>query len=241
MIISLLTFFLFISPTLSFASEQPAMFSAARVYGAKNRFYEVSVVSERGTQVLKFNGTLELSPGILTDFLEAVSVLNSKADVIVEINSIGGTPYLFKMATDALRKKIDGRLVIAVVPPKAECSSACIEFFLRADVRVAASDADFGFHAAANILDGSIIRGLAETILIEAGLSAGALEALRTKKIFETLSVTYLSGTELNKLGALDRLYSLTGNYTGLIELLDLSNTPRRNQSCERLFFPVPR
>lgn len=166
--------------------------------------YTVLLQNYGDRQILTIDGNVDGFYGSLSAYSKALSLIPDGKDIIVQLNSGGGALDNFASMIKLLRRQNPRSKFIAYVPDGAECTSACINFFLEADVRLSAPNARFGFHSASHSDTGQLLKGVAERRLKKSGINEEFLEFLKQKGVFSTRKVTYFTGQELLKHGIVD-------------------------------------
>jgi len=174
-------------------------------YAAVNPQYSVTIRDTPSFQIMNFFGQLSqrASPD---DVWDAISHLRRNKDVLLSLDSGGGKNHSFDLLLGSIRGLSPGRRVISYVAPGAKCLSACLEFFLGADYRLAAPDAKFGFHAAADKSGQMMSTDFNFSLVKQVGASRLLLGALRKRNALDTFEITYFSGKEMYSLSSVDAL-----------------------------------
>jgi hypothetical protein len=100
---------------------------------------QISVTSDNGASLITIRGALDLTDAI--DFMRKTSTLN---DAVVVLRSPGGN----LMAGLQIGRTIRRRGFLTVIPPSANCSSACSLAWLGGRPRFMTRNSLIGFHAA---------------------------------------------------------------------------------------------
>lgn len=205
--------------------------------------YVVSLLELENRQVLSINGLVNDngSNGSLRPYYEALSFIRKDKDIVVALDSGGGNAENFRLMMKWLRNRAPQAKIIAYVPRGGQCSSACINFFLLADIRLSAPNALFGFHSASHSDTGKLMPGLAEEYLRKSKIDENFLKFLISQKVFATINPTYFTGHELKDREVIDGLEltnedkidysSYRPRQKGIVELANLI--------CAKLLSPI--
>lgn len=206
--------------------------------------YVISLLELDDRQVLNLNGNLNNSglSGSLRPVYEALRLVKIEKDVLVALDSGGGNSENFRLMMKWLRARAPKRKIIAYVPEGAQCSSACINFFLQADIRLSAPNARFGFHSASHGDTNKLIPGFAEKQLLKSGMDKKFLKLLIAQNVFTTKEGTYFSGADLKEHRIVDGLETASEeelNYLSYGRPRPRSIIEEINLICTKLLSPI--
>lgn len=133
--------------------------------------------NEDGRQYIRLEGNLTGGVGIVNrDVVEVISRIKKGKSLLVSIHSGGGMDREFQKIANVVKQTCDGVEdchVTTYVKSDEECDGYCLRLFMAGDIRVAGSEAHFGF-LKSNYVMGPFSfdeQGTSERILKESGVN----------------------------------------------------------------------
>lgn len=180
--------------------------------------YSKSVTLRRtpgGDNEILINGNFGLKAGTMTPFNEAIARLPKDKSFSVVLNSMGGSRYVFEEMGKKLREKCiqensSGRIcktceIRTHVESGSYCGSACVGLYSVGTQKTYGQFALFGFHSAANIVDGKLSdEQETQNILSGWGFRPAWLQEESIKGTLRRSEMTYYGGQALHNSGLFD-------------------------------------
>ncbi|MCB0362831.1 MAG: hypothetical protein KDD35_08915, partial [Bdellovibrionales bacterium] len=178
--------------------------------------------------------------GYLYHLRSALEYIPQQKDFTVIISSDGGAAPTARAASEYINEKCsingDQKCRVRVfVPSEGRCASACIRFFGETgSIKTAHPNAEFGFHAARNILNQMASledsRGGYEGF----GIDSEWLSNVEKAGVFNKLEMSWFSSTEMTQVGLVDELVDVDiSNYVNQLHGTPLSAYYRIRSNSE--------